>query len=91
MLSYHLIRDALEVALEHHGFDARALVRAVAELVPLDQRTTVYEEVHDKIRTAMWPPPRCACELAALAWRARPEQVPGELGYARRAGGGRDA
>jgi len=34
--------------------------------------TVAYEDVYDKLRTAMWPPPRCACGLAALAWRAVP-------------------
>jgi len=35
-------------------------------------REVACEYMYDKLRTAMWPPPRCACELARLVWRALP-------------------
>jgi hypothetical protein len=47
----------------------------VAELVPSQHREVAHEDVYDKLRTAMWPPPRCACQLARLAWRALPLEV----------------
>ena len=38
MLTYHQIRDVLELALEHHGPYAHALAGAAAELVPSQHR-----------------------------------------------------
>ena len=51
------------------------LADAVAELVPPQHRAVAYDYVYDKLRTAMWPSPRCACELARLGWRALPLEV----------------
>lgn len=75
MLTYQQVRDVLERALRQHGPNASALANAVAELVASEYRGVVYEDVYDKLRTAMWPPPRCACALASLAWRALPMEV----------------
>jgi hypothetical protein len=75
MVTYHLVRDVLERTLDQHGPDASALAGVVAELVPLDQRSTAYEDVCGKLRTAMWLPSRRACEMARVAWRALPMEV----------------
>jgi hypothetical protein len=75
MPTYHEIRDVVERALEQHGPNASALAGAIAELVRPEYRTVAYEDVCDKLRTAMWPPPRCACELRVLVWMAMPAEV----------------
>jgi len=75
MVTYHQVRDVLEDALHEHGPDASALAGAVAELVPSEYRSVAYKYLYDKLRTAMWLPPRCACALAAIAWRALPLEV----------------
>jgi len=72
MITHHQVRDVLEYALHEHGPDAHALARAVTELVPLQHHTATYAGVLDVLRPLMWPPPRCAWELAALRWRALP-------------------
>ena len=76
MVTYHQVRDALERAVHEYGPDASALEGAVAELVLLEYREVAYADVYDKLRAAMWPPPRCACDLARVAWRALPSYVP---------------
>ena len=73
-VTYHQVRDVLEAALEQHGPNASALAGAVAELVPPEYRTVAYEDVLDKLRTSVWSP-RCACDLARIAWRALPLEV----------------
>jgi hypothetical protein len=75
MVTYWQNRDVLEAALQQHDPDALALAGAICELVPPQHREVAYEGVYDKLRTAVWPPPRCACELARLAWRALPLEV----------------
>lgn len=77
MVRYHKVRDVLECALHEHGPNASCLAGAVAELVRLEYRGVVYEGVYDQLRTAMSSLPRCACELAALEWRALPMEVQG--------------
>lgn len=75
MVTYHQVRDTIERTIEHHGLDAHVLADAVAELVPAQYREVFCEYVYDKLRTSVWPPPRCACELAGLAWRSLPLEV----------------
>ena len=75
MVTYHQVRDVFEGALEQHGPNASALAGAVAELVPPQHRAVAYNDVYDKLRTAVWPSPRCAFELTRIAWRALPLAV----------------
>jgi len=75
MVTYRQVRDVLEAALEQHGPNASHLTGAIADLVPSEYREVAYEAVHDKLRTGVWPPPSCACELARIAWRELPLEV----------------
>jgi hypothetical protein len=75
MVTYRQVRDTIERALHEHGPYAHVLAGAVAELVPPEYRTVTYEVAYDKLRSALWPPPRCAGVLARLAWRALPREV----------------
>lgn len=75
MVTYQHVRDVLECALLQYGPNASRLASAVAELVPSQHREVAYEDVYNKIRTSVWPPPRCPCDLARIAWRALPLDV----------------
>lgn len=75
MVTYRQVRDTIEHALHEHGPYAHALAASVAELVLPEYRSVTCEVAYDKLRTAVWSPRRCVCELARTAWRALPVEV----------------